>query len=238
MIVDSPLWADVDAIKLLIGFLFVVLPLLAKLINMFGNQEPAKRVAPPVPPPVKPRLPPKAANPELNTEVEEFLRRAAERRTAEQRREAATVQKPQPATSRQPAVPRREEPKKPPRRKPQRQAIQAEVLDDVKRGAGVAEHVAQHFKPQHQVLERPSSAAAVDQADEAMQQHLHSVFDHQVGTLARPDRAGAATGAAQSTPREAPVVEAADLAGLLTNPQTVRHAIILNEILTRPEHRW
>ncbi|MBI3462832.1 MAG: hypothetical protein HY000_07195 [Planctomycetes bacterium] len=240
MIADSPLFADIDAIKLLIGFLFVVLPLIAKLISMFGNQaEPVKRVPPPVPPPAKPRLPPKPANPELNSEVEEFLRRAAERRTGEQRREAAaTAQRPQPAPSRQPLAPVRDEPRKPPRRKPARQPLQAEVLDDVTRGRDVAEHVAQHFKP-HQVLERAPSDMAVDQADEAMEEHLHSVFDHQLGKLRRPERAGAPTGASQvASPREPAAMEALDLAGLLRNPQTARQAIILNEILSRPEDRW
>jgi hypothetical protein len=240
----SLLWADIgaeDFIKILVAVLFVLLPLAGKIINMLNKPaEPAKRAAPPpIPVAAKPRVPPKAANPELNSEVEEFLRRAAERRTAEQRREITTgAQRPEQTPSRRPPPPKREEPPKPRRRKMAREPLQAEVLDEVKRGTDVAEHVAQHFKPRP-VLERAPSAQAVDQADEAMQEHLHAVFDHQIGSLRR--REGGQLQQTESEPapqRYQSAVAATDLISLLRDPQSVRHAIVLNEILSRPEHRW
>lgn len=252
MNINLPLWADMeDTIKIIVAILFVLLPLVAKAINMFSNQaEPAKRPAPPpIPPAAKPRIPPKAANPELNSEVEEFLRRAAERRTSEQRREVTTAaqrhEPPRPEQSRPEQPPARRTPRPPPaeQAKPQprkisRQPLQAEIVDDVKRGSDVAEHVKQHFKP-HAVLERAPSAQAVDQADEAMQDHMHAVFDHQVGTLSRGERGRLQPTEPQAMPQRAPSdLDIAALAGLLSNPQSVRQAIVLNEILSRPEHRW
>jgi hypothetical protein len=82
-------------------------------------------------------------------------------------------------------------------------------------------------------------ADEIARADEQREQHLQQAFGHRVGTLA----AGSAVGAAPATDvqpevkTEAPST-AAGLAALLASPQGMRQAIILSEILARPEERW
>jgi len=68
-------------------------------------------------------------------------------------------------------------------------------------------------------------------AESHFEEHLHSVFDHQLGRLGegsapKPGEAGI------------PATAAAGLAAMLADAQSLRQAIVLSEILSRPEHRW
>lgn len=82
----------------------------------------------------------------------------------------------------------------------------------------------------------------VAEADEQMEAHIHKKFDHQIGTL-------------KSTLAETPIPQqehlqshddistiegtsAKKLASLLKNRDGMRRAIVLSEILNRPEDRW
>ncbi len=74
-----------------------------------------------------------------------------------------------------------------------------------------------------------------EQADERMGEHLHTKFDHKLGNIAPPTEAvmgeitaGTETRVAQSHP----------LLDLLQNAQSLRSAIILGELLRRPEQHW
>lgn len=113
----------------------------------------------------------------------------------------------------------------------------------VLRGESVAEHVQQH-------IERdplPHHVPSVDQADEQMEAHLHQVFDHRLGSIGTarpiPIRDGTDEPIGQRTartdasedPAEAPRSNplAAEIAGMLRNPQQIRQAVILGEILRR-----
>ena len=76
-------------------------------------------------------------------------------------------------------------------------------------------------------------------ADHSLDDHLKQVFSHEVGTLAAAagdnlaaqNRAAAAAAAATGTRQTLPI------AALLSGGN-LRNAIILNEILQRPEERW
>ena len=85
----------------------------------------------------------------------------------------------------------------------------------------------------------------VAQADREIDQHLHQVFDHRVSQLELvPGEAAAppaATFETSETTEAAPVASlpvAVGLLDLIGSPESLRQAIILNEILQRPEHRW
>ncbi len=69
-------------------------------------------------------------------------------------------------------------------------------------------------------------------ADEHMEAHIASRFDHQVGSMETGDAglSSAAPGAVS--------LDAADLMALLHNPRTVRHAVLLSEILNPLRDRW
>jgi hypothetical protein len=68
--------------------------------------------------------------------------------------------------------------------------------------------------------------------DRQFDDKLKAKFDHAVGTLAANNPAAAEPTPA---PRDAP---AAEIAAMLANPDGVRQAIVLNEILSRPTQRW
>jgi hypothetical protein len=87
----------------------------------------------------------------------------------------------------------------------------------------------------------------VEQADDAMEARLHAVFDHGLGDLSsRPATVATAeyTPAPEETPTPgdadaaAALAAATSLAARLRSPQGLREAIVLREILERPEYRW
>ncbi len=68
----------------------------------------------------------------------------------------------------------------------------------------------------------------VDQADERAEKRLHDTFDHEVGSLSHED----VVTVEETTPAE-------EIAEMLKTPKGMRDAIILSEILNRPDtDRW
>ena len=99
----------------------------------------------------------------------------------------------------------------------------------------MAEHVAEHVGAStHEFRKEVADLGErVKQADEQ--------FDVQLQTEIRP-RIGQ-PGAPASEPRERrrrrpPATPAAQIAALLSSPDGVRQAVVLNEILNRPTDRW
>ena len=175
-------------------------------------------------------------------EVEEFLRRAAARRAA-----AAQQQQRPPA---QPAgwspPPSPPPPPQPPRRPASLsevvmlqpvQPVEAEVVE-----AELAEQpdrlgrgVAQHMRGTQEIAEHTRHLGEeVDQADDKLEAHLHKVFDHKLGDLKKSTLEAAAVSPSQAS-RDGALPGAASIARLLVDPQNVRNAIILAEILRRPD---
>ena len=81
-------------------------------------------------------------------------------------------------------------------------------------------------------------------AEDVMEDHLHDVFDHDLGMLdgTPGESAEAARAEEAETPDDrvspVPVTAAAGLAAILADATGLRQAILLNEIFQRPEHRW
>ena len=149
-------------------------------------------------------------------ELEKFLRQAAAKRQVKQ----------------QPA-------------QPQRPPMAAEVVepdivvyDDIEIGEDVADHVSHHMDT-GQFSERASHMAEqVAQAGDKIEAHVHEKFDHQIGTL-KDTSVGAAEFSHdkdESKPVR-PSMAPSDILQLFRQPQNVRRAIIMSEILRRPE-RW
>jgi hypothetical protein len=68
--------------------------------------------------------------------------------------------------------------------------------------------------------------------DQLFDSQVHAKFDHAVGTLG-----GAASTAAVAAETQTGT-PAAQIAAMLANPEGVRQAVILNEILRPPSERW
>ena len=176
----------------------------------------------------------------MRDEVEEFLRRAAERRAqVEAQRAKAKAQ----LTPQQPAAPR------PAARLVQQanplaslQPLEAEVIDAEIADAGSRfEAVAARQAPGSFPVGGQAARLGeqVGLADDVMDAHLHQVFDHQVGRLAASSPMSQITPAAASRSSQDVASEShGSIVRMLKSPRSLRDAIVVSEILQRPEHLW
>jgi hypothetical protein len=202
-------------IVIVIAILIAFISLISKLLGQANK------------PPQKPRQPgqrPQQGRPPqrnaLDSEIEEFMRRAAERRGRQSQRAEA------------------------PPRKPVEKPVVAEVVKDAPIGSAVVEHVQEYLNTGEFAQRSNKLGGEVTQEVAQLDERLHNVFDHQLSSLAsQPGESSVATTAQGSPLPEDQVagmlpVTAAGITALLSDPENIRQAIILNEILRRPEERW
>ena len=152
--------------------------------------------------------PPQAGPPAPEQQVEDFLRRVLQQ----------PAQPPGPVRGQRPAEP----------------VVAAEVVERPSGGRGVAEHV-EVYLDSDEFESRAASLTHLGQVDENVESHIHQVFDHQLGSLSTAE-----TGAAPQ-PKKAPAKlppaagPAAGVALMLSSPDSLRSAIIMQEILRRPD---
>lgn len=241
----------------------VVGPLISKVVE--AQREAAKRAAqqgrgpraggPQAGGPQAPRRPPRD---QVEEEIGEFLRRAAERRAGgpPQRPPQRPPQPPQPARAPQEPARRLVEAARPlsqrtdapaPAARPAAQPaapLRVEVVAEPRLGEGVRRHVQQYLSTDDLVRHAEHLGDDVEQTDERLQARLHQTFDHELSRIGRlPGEPASETEEAPTVEGtyaggEVPVTVAAGFAALLANADTLRQAIILNEILQRPEDRW
>src|SRR5262245_5152107 len=242
-----------------------VIAILAWVINHFAGQaakQPQRGGAQPKPagaPKPKP-----AADP-LQSEIDEFLRQAqalregkaaprgAAPKAADQRRD----EEPRPAPmgdSRRESTPRRhvaKPPRRTSRREEQRQPaptsapVVVEVVEARAARESVAQHVAQSLDSS-KFDQRVSQLSQMQrESDAEFQQHMQRVFQHNVGTLEADEASQSTKSVAAEVAATAPVAKssstrnaAADVALLLAGRKSIRNAVVLSEILQRPERRW
>jgi len=213
----APLWGLDWGFIALIAVLGIIVPLVMQVIEKLkeaqreaagGGQH-------------RPAPPPRPAD--VEDEIGEFLRRAAERR-----------QEGRPAQAQ--AAPR---PARPPRRLVAQQPVEAVLLEEPPPRAELSQQIerdldTRKFSDRAKQMERRA-----EQAQRKAEQHAHQVFDHTVGHWggSSPTPAEAGVSAAALGAEVGPGL-AAGLPALLANPVGLRQAIVLTEILQRPEHRW
>ncbi|WP_254513683.1 hypothetical protein [Anatilimnocola floriformis] len=175
----------------------------------------------------------------MRDEVEEFLRRAAARRAQAEakRREQQQPAKPAPPPQqpqRQPLVQRQPLAQRAPvQAEPLVEIIDAEVADT---SSSFNSSVSQHLRGTTEIARHASSLGAeVDQADDRLEARLHKTFDHQLGQLKDTTTAAPVKQPMQTSDA---LLASMNLTRLLSNAQSIRNAIILSEVLNRPESRW
>ncbi|QDU53980.1 hypothetical protein [Aeoliella mucimassa] len=194
---------------------------------------------------------------EIRSEVEEFLRRIGKGEPEPGRRAQPVEarQTPPAAGSRRPRQIEMidetgfgvdDRPRQTHRRTPPQQAQPKPLFPPVpstpprqgiERGESVAEHVAVHLN-EDQFRERATHLGEdVAQSDERLEAHLHQTFDHGLGSLAARRKVREQEDAAKRTAEEAPNL-AETLLGMLSSPAGVQQAVILNEVLRRPDDRF
>lgn len=214
-----------------VKFVFLIVFFLVWIFNnLLGDKAKAKarpqqrpQVPPPRPDAAQAERP--AGQQQLVGEIEEFLQRANQKRQEKVRRKQPAKAAAKPA------------PPSPP--KPARRLTQESHDFEVTTGQSVAEHVQKHLDTSRFGDRAEHLVDDIAKGDVVREAHRKQVFEHQLGRLA-----DTSTRAAQPAPP--PVVltaaeaeaAAVPLAALLANPQSLKQAIVLNEVLARPEHRW
>jgi len=235
-ILAADLW---DIVRGLAPFAIMILYLIIQAAANAGKQKPG-RAKPPEPGP-QPQGQPDA----LADEVDAFLRRATGKQREPQVVEAESLDEPvvvaqvlKPADAKQPMG----------------GVFVAEVASaDVQMpsGQGVAAHVQHHIDSDAFDQRAHSLGEEVGLADEKLDDRLHATFDHQVGNLAGLPSATTGSELA-SAPVHLPTSEVGDdaydqaitaadvspISPTFEGIEDIRRAIILNEILRRPEDRW
>jgi hypothetical protein len=228
---DTIVLADINWIQIIIIIFFVVGPLLSQL-----GKNAEKPAQPPRGPKRQPAPPALGRPKQLTDEIDRLLRQAtdaAARKDAEQRRARQAIQKRKPASVDRPAA------QSPDR--PRRQRL----------GAGVDQHVQEHIASRPVTEHSATLGHDIELADEQVERHLQNVFEHQLGNLEREDQAAtsftskvsqgtdAATwrGVTGSREKEQAVLARRRTAirGLFRDPEQIRNAFVLGEILRGPK---
>jgi hypothetical protein len=229
----------------------VVVVLFAVLRQIYeANKEAGKKAAAPRPQPqAGPKPVPAAAGQQadpLRSQVEEFLRRAGQKSQEAQQQgqpqrptseiELLIEDGPRPpqrrvlVESNRPNDPRRLQAGSPtaanPDKRPARRSVTPKRRVTLAERAAVREEKRVGNLPEKQ----PHLGQRIIDDDKQFDEQLKAKFDHSVGTLAGSD-SGQIAAPQQETP-------ASQIAAMLANPQGVRQAVILNEILRRPSDRW
>jgi hypothetical protein len=134
--------------------------------------------------------------------------------------------------------------------------VVGEVVEAERPRESLAEQLA--HRPERSVFDqRARQLSQVQQAsDSEFRQHMQKVFDHDVGKLkpaamgmfeaagaaaaavATQAASAAAAGAQSSTAPSTVRARTSDIALFLAGKKNIRDAIVLTEILRRPEERW
>ncbi len=147
-------------------------------------------------------------------DLEEFLRRAAEQRSQ---------QAPRPSQPAQPVIEILDD------------AVEAEIVE-ARPLSSVAAHVERHHFGEGVADHASHLAEDISLADERMESHLHEAFDHRVGSMDNASTFIGEEGDNASDLDELPPSQsrAEELASMLRSPTSIRNAVILSEILRRP----
>lgn len=175
-------------------------------------------------PPVPPANP---ARQQLEDEVRQFVQNVKNRPAASSGSPQQPAQRQNRSQGNQPPAQRKQNKKK---KSPE--VVTAQVVEPTRRRLrpGLDEQVGTaEFEA------RAHSMSHVDREAAAIDSHVHQVFDHQLGKL---DHDVSAMSEQRTEGPETPVSLGDITAGMLANPVSVRQAVIMYEILARPEHRW
>lgn len=219
------------------------------IINQIANLNKGKPQGP-KPQANRPPLPNPRQNRGPLEEVEQFLRDTRKAMEGQQRGAGQQVapppqrqqlQKPKPQQQKQ-----QKQTKKPEKPAPRKSLAEQSRLrpqadegewDRATLGGSVAEHVSQHLGG-NKFDERTGRLSQIQKSvEQDIGTHVKGAFDHQVGSLAVQRDAVADSSAAADVLSD---VEnpAAQIIAMLRDPQSLRNAIVLQEILQPPTHRW
>jgi hypothetical protein len=207
-----PLVADGDWIGLVVFIIVVVISAISQMIAKI--KEAAQ-------PPKRPMAGMGPKDRALQDEIGEFLRNVGQPKPQEQSRPGSRTAGQRPSLTARGSSQRRA-PKAP-------RPLEAVLVDEAGLGS-----------PTPGQPRRVSTlSSSLEKADEQEEARVHNVFDHTLGQFGGGIAADdAEQPSSQPGAAALPASAAAGLAVMLADRANVRTAIVLSEILQRPEHRW
>jgi hypothetical protein len=244
MIHAAPLLAlDVETLLSIVVFVIIGLSSVISqiLAKQRGGQDKLGQPPPPTPQAGAPPdgLPPrKAKGDSLGDEIADFLRRAAknvqemQQQRPPQGRQRQAAAQPRPAQNRVPSP-------RPPVSQRQPSPVQAEIVESARRpvGQGLQQKVAKDIDTSDIVQRVRQLGEETRQATAKLEKGVKDTFDHRLGTLA-VQSAATAQKPANTPSQPLPATAAAGFAAMLADAESLKNAIIINEIIQRPTHRW
>ncbi len=152
----------------------------------------------------------------LSAEIEQFLKEAHRKRNQTPRETAAPPTRP---------VKRVEVP------------VDVEVLEPPT-GETVATSVERHLDNREFTSRATKMSDDMRRADVERAAHFKRQFSHKLGRLTDTSGSEPAEAATPGAVAPAAAVAPGEIASQLANPDNIRRAIVLNEFLQRPQHRW
>lgn len=216
---DSILLADAETvIKVVGGIIVALIYVVNHIVGATGKVQQRRQMRPearPDPRAARPRPAVPGGRQEVQDEVAELLKRAAEKRSST---------KQPPAPQRRPVSPASPE------------IVEARAVHEIPSSRwpnAVPTHVGSR-----DLAQRTEQLAHVDRGEAAFQAHMQ-VFEHQVGRINESDaNSPAPLDVRDAGPQTINAPPNEVFAALLSDPQSLRQAIILNEIIARPVERW
>ena len=209
---------------------FLVIMIISAISQMAGNKKEAPR-----PPAPRPRAQPPARPAQaggggqqgpIARELEEFLRRAGGHPQGRPPQQAGVPPQPRPAARPPVARPAQARPVV-------AQPVEPENIDELEVIESVADHVGHNVGGLQEKLDRRTDQPA----------GLSNDFNRPMGQFGSDPAQATQAGAlvepgSQGEFESLPPTVAAGMAAILTTPTSLRQAILLSEIIQRPEHRW
>ena len=162
-------------------------------------------------------------------DIEEFLKKAAERRAAQQQG--------RPQTSANAPVQNRELARPAPR--PPAPVATPVIIDDDEIeivepvGQSVSQHVSKYIDTKDVTSHADTLGDEVALADDKMDARMHKTFDHSVSRLVEQKSSRPATETGKEKGRQ--TTSAQNIFEMLRSPKTIRDAILISEVLKRPD---
>ena len=223
-----------EILRVIVPIIFVIIWVLSQVLGKRNKPVKPRQGAP-----QRPVGPPK----NISDEIESFLKQVADKRGAEPPAQIELLE-PDEFIPQQPA-PRRAPVELPPLViEPAAADLAAEELRPVLSSRGeVSAHVEGHIGASSFAERTSRLGEDVDQIDDDVDERIHQEFDHHIGNIAHVEsaKADAAFDRHDMTVWEESQTDtsvAASLADVFKDPQSIRRAIILNEILRPPTGRW
>lgn len=206
-----------DLIWIVLVILFVVVPAIGQMLAKAKRGQAGRGGAQPGPRPPGQQQPKK----DLADEIGEFLRRAAQKRGAGAGQPQAQQQRPR-------------------QQRPAPRPVQVEVVEPERPpvGEGLKQRVAQDIDTTKFKTRAAGLGRVAAQSEAKTKERLRKKFDRKLGQLESTRSVVEEAASPEDGTLFIPATGAAGLAALLSEPQALRQAVVLHEILKRPEDRW